>query len=70
MALTKTDLSSIRQVIREETVSKKETVSRFDKLDKKFEKLFNFLDKDWSKLRRRMKTVEDELGINPSQDLL
>ena len=62
MALTKTDLSSIRQVVKDETKPQFEQVGKrfdrmekkIDKVDKKFDKLFNYLDKDVSHFKRKV----------------
>ena len=61
MSLTKSDLSSIRQAVREETKP------QFQKLEKKFDKLFNFLDKDHTKLVKRVRTLENNPEIFPPQ---
>jgi len=62
MTLTKSDLSAIRQIVKEET-KPLATKKGLNKLDKKFDKLFNFLDKEWSKLANRVSRVENTLGI-------
>ena len=59
MSLTKSDLSSIRQVVREETKP------QFQRLEKKFDRLFNFLDKEHTNLVKRVQTIENELEISP-----
>jgi len=64
MSLTKSDLSSIRQVVREET---KPQFQKIEKVDKKFDKLFNFLDKDHTKLVKRVRTIENNLEISPPE---
>lgn len=51
MALTKTDLRAIRTIVKGEINPLKKDIK---KIDKKFDKLFNFLDKEWSKLSRRV----------------
>lgn len=38
-----------------------------EKLDRKFDKLFNFLDREWSKLAKRVKKAENSLGISPPE---
>ena len=53
MALTRSDLSAISKVVRDETKPEFDKVSKkIDKLDKKFIRLFDFLDKDWSSLKK------------------
>ena len=59
--LDKDDLKAIRNIVKDETVP------RFRKLDNKFTKLFNFLDKDWSKLKRRVDRIENKLDITPPE---
>ncbi len=55
MGLTKSDLKAIRQVVKEETKPQfKKTDKKIDTINDKFDKLFNFLDKDWSKLKKRV----------------
>lgn len=68
MALTKSDLSAIRQVVREETKPQFESLKKkADKLDKKFTKLFNFLDKEWSRLKRRTDNHDKILRVDTSE---
>lgn len=68
MTLTKTDLSSIRQVVREETKPQFQKLERkIDKVDGKFDKLFNFLDKEHTKLVKRVRTIESKLEIFPPE---
>ncbi len=62
MALTKSDLFAIRRIFRgevkTETASIKSDLKIVKKdvksLDSKFTKLFDFIDKDWSKLKKRV----------------
>ena len=57
MTLTKNDVSSIRQVVKEVTKPQFEQVKKkIDKIDKKFDKLFNYLDKDVSHFKRKVAT--------------
>ena len=68
MSLTKSDLSSIRQVVREETKPQFQKLEKkIDKVDRKFDKLFNFLDKDHTKLVKRVRTIENNLEISPPE---
>jgi len=75
--LTKSDLTAIRQVVREETEPRFDKLeegqaslaTRIDKVDKKFDKLFKFLDKEWSRLFKRVKHLENHLGIQPPAEL-
>lgn len=64
MSLTNSDLSAIKKVVKTETdpINKKIT-----KLDKKFDSLFNFLDKDLSQVKRRVDYIDGHLGINTSE---
>ena len=43
----------------------KQVYKRFDKLDKKFTELFDFLDKDVVSTKKRLKVVEEHLDITP-----
>jgi hypothetical protein len=67
MTLTKSDLSSIREILKDETGY------RFDKLEKgqkrienKFDDLFDFLDKDLSTVKRRVSYIDHHLKIDTS----
>ena len=43
----------------------KQVYKRFDKLDKKFTDLLDFLDKDVVSTKKRLKVVEEHLDITP-----
>ena len=43
----------------------KQVYKRFDKLDKKFTDLLDFLDKDVVSTKKRLKVVEEYLDITP-----
>ena len=68
MALSKSDLNSIRSVVKSEVSPLKKDIK---KIDKKFDKLFNFLDREWSKLTRRidyhdqLEAVDTKKIVNP-----
>ena len=73
MTLTKSDISAIRRVVKEEV--KNETRPQFEKLNKgqkrienKFDELFDFLDRDWSKLANRTSKIENHLGFRSSEN--
>lgn len=75
VALTKTDLRAIRRVVKSETDPLKSDLSvvkkGIKKLNDKFTELFNFLDKEWSKLSRRVdyhdqiEDVDTKKIVNP-----
>lgn len=71
MVLTKSDLSAIRQVVKGETDPIKSDLMIVKKdvkgLNKKFTRLFNFLDKEWSKLKRRADYFDEHLGIDTKE---
>ncbi len=61
MTLTKSDLSSIQQVVRDETKPQFEKLEKkIDKVNKKLDKHFKFIDKDVSYFRQK---TADNLGI-------
>lgn len=68
MSLTKSDLSAIRQIVKGEVKIGIDPVKRdLKKLDKKFDDLFNFLDKDVSQVKRRVDYIDGHLGITTSE---
>lgn len=70
MSLTKNDLTLIRTLLKEELEPIKTDMVHVKKdiksLDIKFTQLFNFLDKDVSMMRMRIRTIENHLGF-PSE---
>ncbi len=54
---TKADLKDL--------ASKKDLKSLEKRLDKRFKNLFNFLDKDVMNTKKRLKTIEENLGVTP-----
>jgi hypothetical protein len=54
----KSDTNNIQEVIK--TLATKKDVQ---KIDKKFDKLFNFLDKDYLRVKRDVREIESHLNI-------
>ena len=68
MTLTKSDLSAIKKIVKSEVKTGIKPLSKkIDKLDKKFDGLFNFLDRDVSKVKVRIDHIDRHLGINTSE---
>lgn len=68
MALTKDDLEAIDKIFASRIMPVEVRLGRkIDKIDRKFIKLFNFLDKDLSNLKGRLNKVENRLGVSTSE---
>lgn len=64
MTLTKNDLSAIGKVVDISVGTKvKPLANKIDKLDKKFDKLFDFLDKDLSKTKREVREIQEHFSL-------
>jgi hypothetical protein len=60
MSLTKGDLQAIKQIVSEEIKPIRKDIG---KVEKRFDQLFNFLDKEHSKLKVEVKTIQSRLHI-------
>jgi len=69
--LSQNDIKIIKNLLKDVSTKKDlkrfetRVTKRFDQIDKKFVDLFDFLDKDVMKHKRRIKTIEENLGITP-----
>lgn len=64
MSLTKSDLASIDRIVKSRVTESEVRINKKIKsVNKKVDSFFNFLDKDYSKIFRRVTKVEKELGI-------
>lgn len=69
MALTKNDLSAIRTVVKEEVKIQIDPLKKdIKKLDEKFIKLFNFLDREILNIKSKVKDLYIHLRL-PLSDL-
>ena len=68
MSLTKSDLQAIDQLLEKRIgplEKGQESIKKdLKKINKKFDKLFNFLDREWSKLAKRISYHDDLHGID------
>ena len=68
MSLTKSDLQAIDQLLEKRIGPLEkghESIKKdLKKINKKFDKLFNFLDREWSKLAKRISYHDDLHGID------
>lgn len=65
MALTKADLKAIDGLVAKR-VSKLATKKDLQKLDKKFDGLFNFLDKDYLRVKKDVREIQSHLHLSVS----
>ena len=57
----------ISKLATKEEISKLATKKDLQKIDKKFDRLFDFLDKDVMKVKRDVKQIQDHLRLTPSE---
>lgn len=64
MTLTKEDLSAIRGVVREEIKVEVAPIKKsLIRIEKKFDELFNFLDKKYLEVRRDVQVIQKHLHL-------
>ena len=64
--LTKSDLKEINKIVKPENEAlRKEMKKGFTKLDKKLDKVINFLDRDHLRLVERIERIEHHLNLQP-----